>query len=352
MTAMRFNDCSQAGYRAEYLSAEQCDRLHSYSLEILRRTGVRLFHPEAGAVVSEGNRVRIPASLVEKAFTTVPRQVKLYNRHGRPAIFAEGYRCFYDTGSDCLHIVDHRTGMVRDPVLNDIIEGMTVCDALSHIDFVMLMFVPVDVDPLVSDRYQMEAMLSSTTKPIIFVTNEFSGAADAVEMAEIVAGGAESLRQRPNIACYINVTTGLRHNEEALQKLLFLSEKGLPGMCIPVVVGGTTGPVTQPGSVALVYAGVLAGLVLSQLTREGAPYIFPGWGGAPIDMRTLTSPYCTPNWGSIASSLAHFYRMPSFGLGGGQRFQGCRSASRGGSRLHIAGRNNGRTQYYSRSGLS
>jgi trimethylamine--corrinoid protein Co-methyltransferase len=149
------------------------------------------------------------------------------------------------------------------------------------------------------------------------VTNEFSGAADAVVMAEIVAGGAEALRQRPNIACYINVTTGLRHNEEALQKLLFLAEKGLPAMYIPVVMGGTTGPITQPGSVALVFAGVLAGLVLSQLKREGAPYIFPGWGGAPIDMRTLISPYCTPNWGSIASALAHFYQMPTFGLAGG-----------------------------------
>jgi trimethylamine--corrinoid protein Co-methyltransferase len=323
MTPIRINDHNQAGFRAEYLSAEQCDKLQSYSLEILMRTGVRLFHPEAvdmlkkaGAFVSEGNRVRIPADLVEKAFTTVPKQVTLYDRHGKPAIFAEDYLCYYGTGSDCLHIVDHRTGVRRDPVLNDIIEGMTVCDALPNIDFVMSMFLPVDVDPLVSDRYQMEAMLNSTTKPIVFVTNEFSGAVDAVEMAEIAVGGVETLRQRPNIACYINVTTGLRHNEEALQKLLFLAEKGLPAMYIPVVMGGTTGPITQPGSVALVYAGVLAGLVLSQLKSEGAPCIFPGWGGAPIDMRTLISPYCTPNWGSIAAALAHSYRMPMFGLAG------------------------------------
>jgi trimethylamine--corrinoid protein Co-methyltransferase len=324
MTALPIYDPSQAHFRAEYLSVEQCSKLHGYSLEILRRTGVRLYYPEAvdmlkkaGAHVSEGNRVRIPAHLVERAFTTVPRQVTLYDRHGQPVIIAEGYRCYYGTGSDCLHIVDHRTGERRDPVLNDIVEGMMVCDALPNVDFVMSMFLPVDVDPLVSDRYQMEAMLNNTTKPVVFVTNEFSGAADAVVMAEIVAGGAEALRQRPNIACYINVTTGLRHNEEALQKLLFLAEKGLPAMYIPVVMGGTTGPITQPGSVALVFAGVLAGLVLSQLKREGAPYIFPGWGGAPIDMRTLISPYCTPNWGSIASALAHFYQMPTFGLAGG-----------------------------------
>jgi trimethylamine--corrinoid protein Co-methyltransferase len=323
MTNIRINDRANLGFQAGYLSPEQCRRLYNSSLEILSRTGVRLFLPEAvellkkaGAFVSEGNRVRIPAGLVEKAFSTVPRRVTLYDRHGKPAIFAEEQRCYYGTGSDCLHIIDHRTNQRRDPVLQDVIDGMSVCDALPNVDFVMSMFLPVDVHPMVSDRYQMEAMLNTTTKPIVYVTNEFSGTLDAVEMAEIVAGGAEALRQRPNISCYINVTTGLRHNEEALQKLLFLAEKGLPAMYIPVVMAGTTGPITQPGSVALVYAGVLAGLVLSQLKREGAPFIFPAWGGAPIDMRTLVSPYCHPNWGSAAAALANSYGMPSFGLAG------------------------------------
>ena len=323
MARIRINDRSFGGMQASYLSDEQCRKLHNYSLEILMRTGVRLFLPEAvdllkkaGAMVSEGNRVRIPAGLVEKAFSSVPRRVTLYDRHGKAAIFAEDSRCHYGTGSDCLHIIDHRTNERRDPVLQDIVEGITVCDALPDIDFVMSMFLPVDVDPMVSDRYQMEIMLNTTTKPIVYVTNEFSGTVDAVEMAEIVAGSAEALRLRPNIACYINVTTGLRHNEEALQKLLFLAEKGLPAMYVPVVLGGATGPVTQPGSLAIVYAGVLAGLVLSQLKREGAPFIFPGWGGAPMDMRTLISPYCTPNWGSAAAALASHYRVPSFGLAG------------------------------------
>jgi trimethylamine--corrinoid protein Co-methyltransferase len=115
---------------------------------------------------------------------------------------------------------------------------------------------------MVSDRCQMEVMLNKTTKPIVFVTNEFSGCADAVEMAEIVAGGAEALKLKPNAACYINVTTGLRHNQEALQKLLFLAEKGLPALYIPVSIGGVSGPITPVGSVAMVNAGVLVGLVL------------------------------------------------------------------------------------------
>ena len=58
--------------------------------------------------MSEGNRVRIPAGLVEKAFSSVAKRVTLYDRHGKPAIFAEDQRCYYGTGSDCLHMVDHR----------------------------------------------------------------------------------------------------------------------------------------------------------------------------------------------------------------------------------------------------
>jgi trimethylamine---corrinoid protein Co-methyltransferase len=323
MATLCINDRTFASPQVGRMSPEQCQRLHNASLEILSRTGVRLYLQEAvdllkraGAHVSEGNRVRIPAGMVERAFTTAPKRVTLYDRNGKAALFAEEWRCYYGTGSDCLNILDHRTNKRRPPVLNDVVEGMKVCDALPNIDFVMSMFLPVDVDPMVSDRYQMEAMLNHTTKPIVYVTNEFSGTVDAVEMAEIVAGGAEALALRPTISCYINVATGLRHNEEALQKLLFLAKKGLPAMYIPVVMGGATGPITQAGSVAMVYAGVLAGLVMSQLTREGAPFLMPGWGGAAMDMRTMISPYCRPGWGTIASALAHHHKMPMFGLAG------------------------------------
>lgn len=323
MVRIRMNDEMFGGAQYSRLSPDQCRKLHNASLEILSRTGAKLYHQEAidllkraGASVSEGNRVRIPAGLVEKAFSTVPKRVTLYDRNGRSPLFLEEGNCHYGPGSDCLNIVDHRSGERRKPVVQDVVDGMIVCDALSHIDFVMSMFLPVDVDAMVSDRYQMEAMLNNTTKPIVYVTNEFSGCADAVEMAEVVAGGAEALKLRPNAACYINVTTGLRHNEEALQKLLFLADKGLPALYIPVVVAGISGPMTPASSMALVNAGVLVGLVLSQLKREGAPFIVPGWGGEALDMRTMVSPYCPPDPKGMAHALAQFYRLPMFGIGG------------------------------------
>ena len=134
------------------LTHEQCQQLHNASLEILERTGARLFNEEAlalvckaGAKVVEGNRVRFPARLVEQALSTAPRSVTLYDRNGRPIMPLEGANSFFGPGSDCLNIVDHRTGERRRPLLQDVVEGVRVCDALNEISFVMSMFLPSDV---------------------------------------------------------------------------------------------------------------------------------------------------------------------------------------------------------------
>ena len=305
------------------LSDEQCQKLHEAALEILDRTGVRLHHQPAvdllksgGARVSDGNLVRIPPKLVEQALDTLPEEVTLYNREGEPVIPLKGRHSFFGTGSDCLNIIDHRTGERRKPLLSDVVEGMTLCDALPNIDFVMCMFLPVDVPTMVADRYQMNTMLNHTSKPIIYVTTDLAGCEDAVEMAEIVVGGARNLQERPLAACYINVTNALQHNAEALQKLLFLSGKGLPATYIPVALGGITAPITLAGNMAIWHAGSMVGLVLSQLNREGVPFITSGWGASALDMHTTVSPYTEPEKQFMAQELAHLYGLPMFAFGG------------------------------------
>jgi trimethylamine--corrinoid protein Co-methyltransferase len=214
-----------------------------------------------------------------------------------------------------MNIIDHRTGERRKPTLTDVIEGTTVCDALPNIDFVMSMVLPGDVDQATADVYQMEAMLAHTTKPIIAVTYEIRGLIAAVEMTEAVMGGADALRRTPLLTCYINVVSGMNHNKEALQKLLYLSGKGLPALYIPASTGGVTCPITPAGAVVLDNTGALLGLVLSQLNREGAPYIMPGMQPTPMDMRTMVTPYADPARG-IFQAMARFYSLPAFGWGG------------------------------------
>jgi trimethylamine--corrinoid protein Co-methyltransferase len=55
--------------------------------------------------------------------------------------------------------------------------------------------------------------------------------------------------------------------------------------------------------------------VLSQLKQEGAPVIIPGMSPCPLDMRTAVLPYCDPELG-IMQSMARFYGLPMFSLGG------------------------------------
>lgn len=322
MAHINVNDQEYNAVRFARLSTDQVQKIHWASLEILERFGARLHHQPAidllrkgGADVSDGNLVRIPSGLVEKAFATAPKRVVLFDRHGQPAMPLEGNRCFYGPGSDCMYLIDHRNGERRKPLLSDVIEGTIVCDALADIDFVMSMMLPSDVDQPTADIHQMEAMLNHTTKPIIAVSYELGGLVAAVQMAEAVVGGADLLRRMPLITCYINVVSGINHNEEALQKLLYLSGKGLPSLYIPASTGGVTSPVTPAGAVALDNAGVLLGLVLSQLNREGAPYIMTGMQPSPMDMRTMVTPYADPQRG-IFQGLARFYGLPSFGWGG------------------------------------
>jgi trimethylamine--corrinoid protein Co-methyltransferase len=310
------------GAQFAHISEDQARKIHWVSLEILERLGARLHHQEAidllkkgGADVSDGNLVRVPPGMVEKAFTTVPKRVVLCDRYGKPVMPLEGNRCFYGPGSDCLNIIDHRTGKRRKPILQDIAQGTTVCDALPNVDFVMSMVLPADVEQAIADTYQMEAMLSHTTKPIIIVSYELRGLVDAVEMAEVVMGGENGLRRNPLVTCYINVVSGLNHNKEALQKLVYLSGKGLPALYIPSATGGVTSPITPAGAAALDNAGVLLGLVLSQLKREGAPFVMPGMPPSPMDMRTMVSAYADPVRG-VFQAIARLYDLPAFGLGG------------------------------------
>jgi trimethylamine--corrinoid protein Co-methyltransferase len=306
------------------LSEEGCTRLQAAACMILERTGVRVDHPEArrllataGAKVDPSDRVRIPSRLVAEALAVAPKAFTLHDRFGRPAIAWGGETAWFGPGSDCPNVVDGRTGERRLAALADVRAGIALVDALPNLAFAMSIFLPSDVDGRVADRHQAVAMLSGTTKPLIVVTYELEGLRDVLAMAEAVSGGAGEQAARPTIGWYINVTRGLLLDEDAVGRLLFLAERGLPALWIPVTSGGTTGPVTLAGTLAVNHAGVLAGIVIAQLVREGAPVVVPGFGGDALDLRTTVDPYVGPDPKGAAEALAHHLGLPMFSLGGG-----------------------------------
>src|SRR5512136_2028525 len=169
---------SQSMTTAHYarMGQQECDKIHRATLEILERTGVDVHDDKAreilvgGGAKADGIRIRIPEYMVVRALATVPHQITLYDRKGKVAMRAGGYNTYYGGGSDCLNILDHRTGQRRRPVLQDVVDAATLQDALPELSFVMSMFLPEDVDQSIYDRYQMEVMLNHTAKPIVFVS--------------------------------------------------------------------------------------------------------------------------------------------------------------------------------------
>lgn len=300
----------------------ECEGIHAATLEILERTGIDVHNQRArellvsAGATADGLRVRIPEYMVTKALATAPKRMTLYHRNGEVALRAWGHNTYFGGGSDCLNILDHRTGQRRRAVLQDVVEASTVLDALPEVDFVMSAFLPSDVEDHVYPHYQMEAMLKNTTKPIVFVTPEFDSCVACVEMAEIVAGGEAAFRERPFAVCYINVTSGLVANNDSLEKCMYFAEKGLPQLYIPINAAGVNSPATTAGCMATLNAGTLLGVVLSQRVREGAPIAVVGWNGGPYNLQTMVGNYCLPDEQGVAISLGKYYNLPVFGLGG------------------------------------
>jgi trimethylamine--corrinoid protein Co-methyltransferase len=312
-----------AGSSRPWLTDRQLDLLHEASLKILEDPGLRIHSPEAlelfrkaGASVSEGNRVRIPPALTGKALASAPRELTIYDRDGRPAMHLGGGECWFGTGSDCLHIYDLGSGQRRPAVLRDVVQAARLADALPNLDFLMSMFLPSDVPPEQYERRQLEALLEQSTKPIVFCGLSGDSTRQAVAMAAVVAGGEAELSRRPFLLNYINTPSALRHNEESVCRLLYAARRNLPSIYAPGNCRGSTAPMSVAGMMALGNAGQLGALVLSQLAREGSPFILNQPSVGALDMRWMRDLFVSPDKGPAGCELGRRYGLPVFASGG------------------------------------
>ncbi len=323
MSTPRSNYMEYVGPQFRIMSDDQLQEIHWASLEVLERTGCRIYHEpalellkSAGAHVSDGNLVKVPGRLVEWALKAAPDRIVLCDRQGNRALFLEGCKTYYGPGSDCVFMRDPRTGERRHALLADVVEAVRLCDSLPNIDFVMSMMIPWDVPSSISDRHQMEAMLLHSGKPVVFVPHDGRGCADAVEMAVAIAGSLEELQLNPFVCAYVNVAGPLRHNRESVERLIYMAKRALPFIYFGPVLRGLSGPMTILGSLVLANAGQLMGLVMAQLVREGAPIIRGQSMGGPMDMRSMVNLMGAPERTRASTELAHFYNLPIFGQSG------------------------------------
>jgi trimethylamine--corrinoid protein Co-methyltransferase len=308
-----------------FLKTSDCEQIHQAALEILRRTGVRVFHEEARRLLAEAdcpvrdeNRVFIPAALVEWALRQPPSRVSLCRR-GTGVVSAglQERNVNFGTGSDCPNFLDPRTGARRPFTLADMRAVMQLADSLPELSFLMSTGIPSD-SPVHTYRKQFATALQNCLKPIVFVCDGGEDCRRIIAAAAAVAGGEELLRLNPTLLLYSEPTTPLQHSETALEKLLVMAESGIPVVHSPAPMMGGTAPITLAGGLALSAAEVLSGLVIHQLKRAGSPFVF-GSGLHHLDMRTSISVYGAPEFQLArlgVADMGRFYGLPTWGYAG------------------------------------
>jgi trimethylamine--corrinoid protein Co-methyltransferase len=307
------------------LSESQIKAIHLAALEVLRRTGIRFHHQEAldmlreaGAFISDGNLVKFPARLVEDAIASTPGRIVMCDRDGQPAMFLEGSKAYFGTGSDCPYLLDPETGEHRKFTQVDLINTYRLCDALPNIHFVMSVGIPSDVDAALIYDAQMALMLEHTTKPIVFVTNDKASCQRAIDMAAAVAGGYEALVEQQHILLYSEPSSPLQQSGTAVDKLLLMAEYQLPVIHSPGPLMGGTAPITMASGLAMSLAEILSALVVHQLKRRGAPFVF-GAGLHHMDMGAAQICYASPEFQLTKAAIAElgrWYGIPTWGYAG------------------------------------
>ena len=186
-----------------------------------------------------------------------------------------------------------------------------LCERLPNIDFVMSMGLPEDAAQEVDDLVQVEAMLRGTRKPLLVAPRDGSVLGRMRQMAAL-CGEAESF------AIYAMPSPPLRHDPDALTKVIGCAELRIPLIYAPAPNAGATGPRSVGGCVLVGNAEALSGLVLHQLVRPGAPFVY-GVGTGAMDMRTMNDPYVVPESllaQQAGCDLARYYGLPSFSYAG------------------------------------
>jgi trimethylamine---corrinoid protein Co-methyltransferase len=303
---------------AQLWGEAQCATLHEAALYVLRHVGLHVRHERALELLAaagaphDGALVRIPEDLVEQALGSAPRELALESRGGGPTLRVRQGETHFGTGPDCIYVRDPDSGERRLAVLRDVEEMAAFADALREIDFVMSIVLPSDVDNRYDDLSQFAAMLRGSGKPLVVSTPQAGDSLPAMrELAEL-CGSANSL------ACLVMPSPPLQFEFDSLDKIMTCAELGVPVVVAPAPSAGTTAPASIAATVAVGAAEALAGLVVHQLTREGAPFVF-GVGAARTHMRTAVDAYFLPEHflgNHAGADLARFYGLPSWAYAG------------------------------------
>lgn len=303
------------------LSEWQIAQVHDFSLRLLETVGVRVDSAPArqlliragGRVPGDERRLCLPRELVEWALQVAPRQVEVYNRRGEFAFRLPGPARF-GIGVTALYYQDPLTDAVTPFTRRHMAAMVRLGSALPSFDVISTVGIVQDVPANVADLYAVLDMVANTTKPLVILVSDETAFRPVLDLLEHLHG---DLSARPFVLPYFNPISPLVINQGTVDKMQATIERGLPFIYSNYGMAGASTPITPAGALSQLNAELLAGLVLSQLMKEGTPVIL-GSLPAYFDMKGMGSFYDVQSYLidlACAEMMAH-YGLPHCGTSG------------------------------------
>ncbi len=309
------------------LSGEDVKRVADEAINMLAKTGMAVYSDTAfdvlkaaGAETDASTRVcRFPRSMVEDAVASNPSSVTLYSRDGETDCHLENGRVHYGTGGTALYVLDPDTGERRNANVGDLVLNARMVQALGNIHLHTINVFPHEVterDEIDENRFFHS--LDHTTKHVMGGIYSMAGLKKAIRMAQMVAGSAEALRERPFVSFITLVISPLKIDGDYGEMTCHVAREGLPVVVPTEPICGTTSPITLAGNVLMHVAETLGGITVVQATQKGAPGICGSVGSLP-DLRTMNhlgGPIERAMINAAVAQVAQHFRLPLYSTGG------------------------------------
>jgi trimethylamine--corrinoid protein Co-methyltransferase len=315
-----------SGLSLRIFSDDELYDIHLATLEVLEHTGVFVENGEAlemldggGAVIDKKQKIaKLPPYLVEDSLRSAPPKFVMAGRRPEDDFVVESNRVGFTNFGEGILTADLKTGALREPTKKDVADSAKVGDFLSEVSVYNRAIGAHDVPAEVAPVHNAEAFFNNTTKHCM--VGPFSGyqLQQIAKMAAAVAGGEDKLRERPLVSFHTCPVSPLRLVNDACEIIMESARCGMMVNVITMAMAGASSSIHLAGTLVDHNAELLASVILSQLTRKGAPIMY-GSSTTAMDLRfaaaTVGSPECAMINAAVAE-LARFNGLPSFVAGG------------------------------------
>ncbi len=305
--------------RLTVLSDEEIKRIHEATLDILTNCGVKILYPpmlaflkERGMAVDGQNAiVRFSRASLEDALAGTPQRFEVFSRDGQPAFVLGDRKPKIAAGHNAVFWVDTETGETRSSTVADVELFARLCQELECIDMIGIPVMPQDVaNPQATLPCAVRAVIANSTKPIYFSTDNCKANRACIDLLQAAYPG--DLQQQVYGISQLSPTSPLHWEHGVCEAIMDTAPTGVPIAILPEPIAGFTAPFTLAGLVTMNNAECLSGLVMIQLLRRGAKFLYANsW--TTFDMRSaaaLVGSTETTLCRIAGAQLAHFYNLP------------------------------------------